>query len=82
MWAAPRSSSGLLVFDLSTLPSTTGVAWARLRVYVDKVNAGGTLDLGTANAPWAETAVSGTSGDRSRVRDFHSRHLCTRLCHL
>ncbi len=55
-------SSGLLLFDLSTLSSTTGVAWARLRVYVDKVNAGGTLDLGTANAPWSETAVSGTSG--------------------
>jgi len=55
-------SSGLLVFDLSTLPSTTGVAWARLRVYVDKVNTGGTLDLGTASAPWAEAAVSGTSG--------------------
>ena len=26
------NSSGLLLFDLSTLPSTTGVAWARLRV--------------------------------------------------
>jgi hypothetical protein len=55
-------SSGLLIFDLSTLPSTTGVAWARLRVYVNKVNAAGTLDLGTANLPWSEAAVSGTSG--------------------
>ena len=55
-------SSGLLIFDLSNLPSTTGVAWARLRVYVNKVNAAGTLDLGTANLPWSETAVSGTSG--------------------
>jgi hypothetical protein len=56
------SSSGLLVFDLSTLPATSGVAWARLRVYVDKVTTGGTLDLGTANAPWGESAVTGNSG--------------------
>ena len=56
------SSSGLLIFDLSTLPATSGVAWARLRVYVDKVTTGGTLDLGTANASWAEAAVTGNSG--------------------
>ena len=56
------TSSGLLVFDLSTLPATSGVAWARLRVYVDKVTTGGTLDLGTANASWAEAAVTGNSG--------------------
>ncbi len=56
------SSSGLLVFDLSTLPATSGVAWARLRVYVDKVTTGGTLDLGTPNASWAEAAVTGNSG--------------------
>ena len=55
-------SSGLLLYDLSTLPSTTGVAWARLRVYVDKVSTGGTLDLGAASASWAEAAVNGTSG--------------------
>ena len=56
------SSSGLLVFDLSTLSATSGVAWARLRVYVDKVSTGGTLDLGTANASWGEAAVNGNSG--------------------
>ena len=56
------SSSGLLVFDLSALPATSGVAWARLRVYVDKVTTGGTLDLGTANASWGEAAVTGNSG--------------------
>ena len=56
------SSSGLLVFDLSTLSATSGVAWARLRVYVDKVTTGGTLDLGTANASWGEAAVNGNSG--------------------
>jgi hypothetical protein len=55
-------SSGLLVFDLSTLPATSGVAWARLRVYVDKVTIGGSLDLGAANASWAEAAVTGNSG--------------------
>lgn len=56
------ASSGLLLFDLSTLPSTSGVAWARLRVYVDKVNTAGTLDLGAASASWAEASVNGTSG--------------------
>lgn len=56
------ASSGLLLFDLSTLPSTSGVAWARLRVYVDKVSTGGTLDLGAASGSWAEASVSGTSG--------------------
>jgi hypothetical protein len=56
------NSSGLLLFSLSTLPSTTGVAWARLRVYVDKVNTAGTLDLGTASAAWTEAAVNGSSG--------------------
>jgi hypothetical protein len=55
-------SSGLLLFDLSTLPSTSGVAWARLRVYVDKVNTAGTLDLGAASASWVEASVNGTSG--------------------
>lgn len=56
------SSKGLLLFDLATLPSTTGVAWARLRVYVNTVNTGGTLDLGIASGPWAEASVTGNSG--------------------
>jgi hypothetical protein len=56
------ASSGLLLFDLSTLPSPTSVAWARLHFYVDKVNAAGALDLGTASASWTEATVTGTSG--------------------
>jgi len=56
------ASSGLLLFDLTTLPSTSGVAWARLRVYVDQVNVAGSLDLGSAGAAWTEAAVNGTSG--------------------
>ena len=55
-------SSGLLLFDLTTLPSTTDVAWARLRVYVDKVNTSGTLDLAAANGAWTEATVNGLSG--------------------
>ena len=56
------ASSGLLLFDLTSLPSTSGVAWARLRVYVDQVNIAGTVDLGAASAAWAEATVNGTSG--------------------
>jgi hypothetical protein len=56
------ASSGLLLFDLTTLPSTTGVAWARLRVYVDTVNTSGTLDLGAASGAWTETTVNGLGG--------------------
>lgn len=55
------ASSGLLLFDLSTVPSMP-VAWARLSVYVDKVNAAGILDLGAANVSWTEATVTGTSG--------------------
>jgi hypothetical protein len=56
------ASSGLLQFDLPSLPASSSVAWARLRIYVNKVNASGTLDLGSANASWTEPAVNGTSG--------------------
>jgi len=54
-------SRGLLLFDLSAMTGQT-VAWARLRVYVDKVTAGGAVDLGAANAPWSEASVSGVGG--------------------
>ena len=54
--------AGLLLFGLPALPPTAGVAWARLRLYVDRVDAGGTLDLGTASAGWAEGTVTGTGG--------------------
>jgi len=56
------AASGLLLFDLTTLPSTSGLAWARLRIYVDTVNTPGALDLGAASAPWTESTVNGTSG--------------------
>jgi hypothetical protein len=55
-------AAGLLSFDLSTLSSTSGVAWARLRIYVNTVTSGGTLDLGVPSGAWAEGSVSGTSG--------------------
>jgi hypothetical protein len=56
-------SQGLLQFDLGnfTAPAST-VAWARLRMYVDKVTVGGAVDIAAANAPWAEATVSGVGG--------------------
>ncbi len=56
------NSSALVAFTLPAMPATSSVAWARLRVYVDSVTAGGNLNLGTANAAWSETTVNGTSG--------------------
>ena len=55
-------SQGLVGFDLPALPATSSVAWARLRVYVNRVDTWGTLDLGTASASWTEGSVTGTSG--------------------
>jgi hypothetical protein len=55
-------AAGLITFDLSTLSGTTGVAWARLRIYVNTVTGGGSLDLGVPSGAWTESTVSGTSG--------------------
>jgi Collagen triple helix repeat (20 copies) len=55
-------SQGLLLFDLSAFPANGPVAWAKLRVYVDKVTTPGALDLYAAGATWVEAAVNGTSG--------------------
>jgi hypothetical protein len=56
-------SQGLLLFDLSHVSGTgAALAWARLRVYVNTVTVAGAVDLSAANAPWAESSVSGTSG--------------------
>lgn len=54
-------SQGLLLFNLSSLPSGT-LAWARLRIYVNSVPAAGTVDLGTASSAWSEASVNGLGG--------------------
>ena len=56
------SASGLLQFDLSSMPTTGQVAWARLRIFVGTVSTPGTLDLGAASAGWTEASVTGISG--------------------
>lgn len=57
-------ATGLVRFDLSTLPSgTTGSAVARatLFLYVNKVNAPGALDITAALNGWTESAVTQSS---------------------
>jgi hypothetical protein len=57
------ASKGLLLFDLSGLPGpASNVAWARLRLYVYKVNTPGAIDISQASAPWAEATVTGVGG--------------------
>jgi hypothetical protein len=57
------ASQGLLQFDVSGLPGPgSSVAWARLRLYVSRVNAGGAVDIALASAPWTEATVSGVGG--------------------
>jgi hypothetical protein len=58
------NSQALLQFDVTALtpPSGGTVAWARLRLYVNKVNAAGAVDIFAANASWSESTVSGVGG--------------------
>ena len=58
------NSEGLLQFDLSKLaPGTTGasVSSARLRIFVDKVNTPGAIDIDAASAAWSEGTVNGVT---------------------
>ena len=59
------SSSGLLVFDLSTLSATSGVAWARLRVYVDKVTPAAHSILAPRTHPGEKLPSMATAGSQS-----------------
>ena len=55
-------SEGLVQFDLSQLPpGTTGaqVQKATLALFVNKVNAPGTVNISLANGQWAEASVNG-----------------------
>jgi hypothetical protein len=58
------NSEGLLQFDLSKLaPGTTGasVSSATLRIFVDKVNTAGAIDIYAASAAWSEGTVNGVT---------------------
>jgi hypothetical protein len=56
------TNTGLVQFNLTTIPGMANVSKAYLRVYVDKVNATGTLNFALVTTPWTEMAVTGGSG--------------------
>jgi hypothetical protein len=53
---------GLLVFDLSGIPGGSNVSSAHLFLYVDTVQAAGSMDVYSADSSWAESTVSGVGG--------------------
>ncbi len=58
------NSEGLLQFDLSKLaPGTTGasVISATLRIFIDKINTPGAIDIYAASAAWSEATVNGVT---------------------
>src|ERR1043166_1196935 len=57
----------LIQFDLSAIPSGT-VAKATLRLYVNKINNPGIVDLSTANGSWGGGTVTGGGGAAPRPR--------------
>ena len=56
------NAQGLLMFDLSAIPSGSTVSWARLKFYVDTVTTGGAVKVYAGTAPWTEANVTGTAG--------------------
>jgi hypothetical protein len=51
-------NAGLVQFDLTAVPASSTIAKAYLRLYVNKVIAGGTLNFAAVTAPWSENAVT------------------------
>jgi len=51
-------NAGLVQFDLGPIPPSSTVARAYLRVYVNKVTTGGTLDVAPVTSTWSEGAVT------------------------
>ena len=51
-------NAGLVQFDLSGIPASATIATAYLRVYVNKVVTGGTLNFALATSSWSEGAVT------------------------
>ena len=51
-------NAGLVQFDLTAIPPSSTIAKAYLRVYVNKVVAGGTLNFALATSSWSEGAVT------------------------
>jgi hypothetical protein len=51
-------NAGLVQFDLTTVPASSTIAKAYLRLYVNKVIAGGTLNFAAVTSSWSENAVT------------------------
>ncbi len=51
-------NAGLVQFDLTGIPASATIAQAYLRVYVNKVVAGGTLNFALATSSWSEGTVT------------------------
>lgn len=58
---AGTGKTGLVQFDLSSIPASAAIAQAYLRIYVDKVSTAGTLAFAPALASWTEAAVTASS---------------------
>ncbi len=60
----PSASHALAQFDLTTLPAGTTSAQivkATLTLFLNKVGAGGTVNISVANGSWTESGVNGTN---------------------
>jgi hypothetical protein len=51
-------TSGLVQFDLSAFPPGTAVSVAYLRIFVNAVTTGGTLNFSQVSSPWSESTVT------------------------
>ena len=54
-------NAGLVQFDLSGIPASATIAKAYLRLYVNNVATGGTLDFALATSSWGESTVNANS---------------------
>jgi hypothetical protein len=54
-------NSALVQFDLTSIPASSVVPVAYLRVFVNKVTAGGSLTFSQVTSPWTETGVTAGS---------------------
>ena len=57
-----NGAQGLLVFDLSGIPSGANVVSARLVLYANSVQSAGSIVVYSANASWSESTVNGVGG--------------------
>jgi hypothetical protein len=60
----PTVAEALMQFDLATLPAGTtsaNIARATLGLFVNKLNAAGTINISVANGTWTEGSVNGSN---------------------